>query len=261
MNKLLTVGLVLAVLLTAAVGVSYPKADVANRGDQGVQGVAGPQGPVGPQGSQGLQGLRGLTGQVPDLSGVLSSLQSLVSGLQNQSKPNANLGGFSGPVLNTPFLTVNRLTTWYQASNFGTSTIARVASSTLCMLSAPRATSSMNLRINISKSTTTPLYLLVEKRSEPFAPQNNVATSSSGVLATFLVPANTAGEVTLVASSSTAFGDGKGNIIEAALPNATSSVSILVHLKNAGGGGLTSDGTGNIVGGSCSADFKEFRAD
>ena len=259
MNKTITGLLVAAVLLTAAVGVTFPKADVASRGETGARGE---QGPAGQAGAQGAQGPRGATGSSADLSGLssaLSSLQSLVAGLKNQP---TKLSGFPGPDLNTPYLSVNGVTTWYRRTTMGGSLTARVSSTTLCALpSAPSATSTLSVRVQVTRSTTTATYLVLEKRQKPYAPPLGAATSGPGVvLGAYLLPANTTGTWVVQATTTSLTTDGQTEYptIFGAQEGASSTPFFVAHLKNAGGGGLTANGTGELVAGSCSAEFKEF---
>src|SRR5258708_1094729 len=48
-------------------------------GNQGGTGLAGPQGPIGPQGSQGIQGLIGPQGPCCPVTGVYTSVYSLLN--------------------------------------------------------------------------------------------------------------------------------------------------------------------------------------
>ena len=176
------------------------------------------------------------------------------------------LSAFPGPDLNTVRLNVNGVPTSHQASNFSTTSAARTASSTLCVLPAPVATSTVSVRVAVTAPTTTPLYLVLEKNNIPFAPPLAAGTTTGEkILGIFLIPANNLGSVTVVASTTNTGGDqtvgaGQSGVGTVFGPNlgATTSQFLIAHLRNAGGGGLTQTGTGFLVGGSCKAEFKEF---
>ena len=172
MNKTLTVGLVLAVLLTAAVGVAYPKADVASRGSQGEQGATGQQGPQGERGPAGQRGADGSSQNLSGLQSLLSALQNLVAGLSNQP---SKLGAIPGTDLPNPYCQGNlcRAVVEGTCAN-ATTTLARIDTP---FLSASSTAVGAFVEIT-NPATSTARLVLATSTLDGFAPVPGNATST-----------------------------------------------------------------------------------
>ena len=257
MNNKLLIGLVIvSVALSAAVGVSQLKQSTAVKGETGVQGERGPAGPQGPEGPVGPSNNAAL-------QGLLNVVKNLVATLEKQPKAEPKYGAVSGPDISSEYLTVNGVSTFYQRQTFSTTSIARTSSTTLCVLPSPRATSTADVRVQVTNSTSTATYLVLEKRQNPYAPPLAAATSGPAVvLGIYLLPANTTGTYVIRSTTTSLTTDGQTEYpsIFGQQEGASSSPYFVAHLKNAGSGTLTAGGAGHgpTLAGSCSAEFKTF---
>src|SRR3990167_161102 len=229
MNKTITGLLVAAVLLTAAVGVTYPKADTAT-GPQGQAGAQGERGPVGPRGADGS------SVNLSALSTLLQKLQEVVADLKTPK-----LGAFPGPDLNTPYLSVNGVRSWFNQTTFNK------ASNTLCAFTAPSASSTLAFTASVKTSTSTELYLVLEDGSVLSASALAAATTSPLRGELTLLAANTTGNVVFSATSTNGLlgTDRNGEVP----PNK----KVIFHARNAGGGTISQAGSGQTLVGTCNA--------
>lgn len=250
MNKKL-IGLgVVALLAVLALGVTLPKADVSSvsQGPQGIQGERG-------IGIQGPQGERGPAGQsVQGLDRLLSALQGLLATLQSQpTQP--KLGAFPSPDILNPYLSVNGVTTFYEKASFNT------ASSSLCSLLSPTATSTLNFTGQVTTGTTTALYILLQdiqasstKRVIAFAPPLASATGTLRVLET--LASNSLGSMVVRATSTN---DNSGMNVFNAQGVVKPNTTLVLHARTQNGSAaLSQAGTGQVLKGKCNATFTEL---
>ena len=176
-TKSLTLGL-LALALATGLGVSLPRQDASLRGP------AGPQGEKGEQGASGPQGPAGASANLNGLSGTLSALQGLLANLEEQK-----LSAVTGPDLNSPWMKLGGTTLWARNTSFASAT------TTVCSITSPAATSTLLMATaQIKTATTSALVLEIGRSLAPDATTtrlsllnvaaNKHATLTAGTVAT-----------------------------------------------------------------------------
>jgi len=164
MNKNLGLAMVVVTIIAVA-GFFYPKTEV-KMGAVGLQGPAGNDGKsiVGPQGPAGRDGASGKT-----------------------------LGSVSGPNTYLPFVANNNL------QKYGQTVTLRVATTTVCAIKSPTATSSLTFSgVNLLRSSTTASVVTLAKATTPYATTTflgslSLAANAQGtVVATTSLPVGSA---------------------------------------------------------------------
>ena len=251
MNNKLTAGLaataLVVALLTGAAVLTQP-----NNGT-GPQGVAGAQGERGPAGPQGPAGRDGSSQNLEGLSALLNGLKSVLNGLENQP---SKLGAFPSPDILSPYLSVNGVTTYYEKVSF------RTASSSLCELLSPPATSTLNFTAQVTTGTSSALYVLLQdiqasstKPVKAFAPSLASATGTLRVLETLV--ASSKGSLVFRATSTPESSLGMNTFDRRGEVKPNTTVVFHVRPKDTAGT-ISQAGTGQVLLGKCNATFTEL---
>lgn len=158
----------------------------------------------------------------------------------NEGKPTA-VGALVGPILNYDYFGFGGILKRASHPSFATAT------STLCVSNATVATSTWRYSAMVTSSTGTPVYLMAEATTIPYAPPIAAATSSL-LGPAVLYAANTVGAFFNYATTTAGI---DGNVIG---PNKY----VVVHAKNGGGGTISQGGAGTVMGGACTFEFTEL---
>ena len=173
-NTLITIGVVVALALGIfSVVKPAPIASSGVDGANGAQGALGPQGATGPQGVRGLQGPQGPQGP---------------RGADAPASGSKIVGGLSSPDISSPYFSVGGVYEWKaQTANL------IQASTTLCAIQSPAATSTLGRAvIRLVNATTSAVIIDLAKASSPYATTTLLGT-------TYAMGGST--QVTIVASS------------------------------------------------------------
>lgn len=159
------------------------------------------------------------------------------------------VGASPGDSINSPSLTVNGLTKQYASIAYSNAT------STFCVVPRPAATSTLvSFTAKNTSATGTAIYLLLEKRTNPFAPLLTAATSTNVLNGTFLLAANDDAAFTVNATTT-------GNAASNDYFEISPSQYLVFYGKAANGttipAGVTS--TGVVFTGQCNAVLQEVQ--
>jgi len=169
-NTIIGVVAVVALLVGILAYSKTPKTIIGSGGVQGQQGIKGDRGDVGPQGPRGEVGQRGPQGPAGS----------------NGSSP--VLGALSGPDLPYPYISFGGVRSWAAK----TDSLVQ-ASTTICSLQAPAATSTLSTAaLRLEVGSTSAMFIEFAKSTSP-------AATTTRIGSTYVVAANA--QATIVASS------------------------------------------------------------